>query len=56
MSLLRKGQAKDALDIKRGHGEAIMAEGGYKGTVVEVTKRYAERLRETGDAPGISAY
>ena len=53
VSLLREGRAKEAIDLKRSDGTAIMVPGGYRETIAETAKRYTERLRETGEAPGI---
>ena len=54
VALLRERRAKEALDMKRADGTAIMVEGGYRETIAETAKKYVERLRETGEAPGIA--
>jgi len=53
VSLLREGRAKEALDLKRADGTAVMVPGGYRETIAATARRYADRLRETGEAPGI---
>lgn len=55
VGLLRKGEAKQAIDLKREDGTAIMVPGGYRETIAAVAAKYVERLRETGQAPAISA-
>jgi hypothetical protein len=55
VGLFREGRAKEALDMKRSDGTAVMVPGGYEGTVAKAAKLYAERLKETGAAPAISA-
>jgi hypothetical protein len=53
--LFREGRAKEALDMKRADGTAEMAPGGYRETVARIAKLYSKRLRETGEAPTVSA-
>lgn len=53
--LLREGYAKDALDMKREDNTAEMVYGGREGVIARVAKLYAERLKQTGEAPGINA-
>jgi len=55
VGLFREGRAKEALDMKRQDGTAEMVPGGYPEAVARVAKLYAERLRETGVAPTVSA-
>lgn len=55
VGLLRKGEAKQALDMKRADGTAEMAWGGRDGVIKRVSEIYAERLGATGKAPSISA-
>lgn len=55
VGLFREGRAKEALDMKRSDGSAVLVPGGYEGTVAKAAKLYAERLKETGKAPAISA-
>ena len=52
--LFREGRAKEALDMKRADGTAEMVPGGYDGVVRRVATLYADRLRQTGEAPTIS--
>lgn len=55
VGLLREGRAAEALSMKREDNTAEMAYGGREGVIIRVAKLYAERLRETGEAPGINA-
>ena len=55
VGLFREGRAAEALDMKRADRTAEMVPGGYSATVERVATLYAERLRETGHAPTISA-
>ena len=52
--LFREGRAKEALDMKRADDTAEMVPGGYDGVVRRVATLYADRLRQTGEAPTIS--
>jgi hypothetical protein len=53
--LLRKGQAAEALAMKRADGTAELVTGGRDGVIERVAALYMERLQETGVAPTISA-
>ncbi len=55
VGLFRAGRAKEALDMKRQDGTAEMVPGGYNEAVARVARLYAERTRETGAAPTVSA-
>ena len=55
VGLIRDGQPKQALDMKRSDGTAEMVPGGYAHLVTRTAKLYAERLQATGQAPSISA-
>jgi hypothetical protein len=55
VSLLREGRAKEALDMKRSDGTAEMVPGDYDKVTARVAKLYMERLKETGQAPTVSA-
>jgi hypothetical protein len=55
VGLLREGRAAEALTMKREDGTAEMAPGGRAGVIARVAALYAERLAETGEAPGINA-
>ena len=52
-SLLRQGRAKEALDLKRAAGDAIMVPGGYRATIAKTARDYAARLAATGKSPGV---
>ena len=39
VALLRERRAKEALDMKRADGTAIMVEGGYRETIAETVKK-----------------
>jgi hypothetical protein len=54
VGLIRDGQPKPALDLKRSDGSAEMVPGGYAQLVTRTAKLYAERLQATGQAPSIS--
>lgn len=53
--LFRRGEAAEALGMKRQDGTAEMVPGGYVGVIKRVADLYAERLAATGVAPTISA-
>ena len=55
VGLIRDGEPKQALDMKRSDGSAEMVPGGYAQLVTRTAKLYAERLQATGQAPSISA-
>jgi hypothetical protein len=53
--LLRKGEARQALEMKLEDKTAEMVYGGRDGVIRRTAELYAERLKETGQAPTISA-
>ena len=55
VGLLREGRAREAIAMKREDRTAEMVPGSYNDAVLRVARLYAERLRETGQAPTISA-
>lgn len=55
VGLLRRGEAAQALTMKRQDGTAEMAYGGPDGVIQRVAQLYGERLAATGEAPSISA-
>src|SRR5439155_18285384 len=55
VGLLRKGRAKEALDMKREDGTAELVPGDYDKVVTRTAKLYMERLRATGVTPTVSA-
>jgi energy-coupling factor transporter ATP-binding protein EcfA2 len=55
VDLFRRGEARQALDMKRDDGTAEMAYGGRKGVMERAAELYVERLKETGHAPTVSA-
>lgn len=55
VGLLRRGEAHQALSMKRDDGTAEMAYGGRSGVIERTAKLYIERLKETGHAPTISS-
>lgn len=55
VGLFRRGEAGQALDMKRADGTAEMIYGGRDSVMARVASLYAERLDATGKAPTISA-
>ncbi len=55
VGLIRDGQPKQALDMKRSDGTAELVRGGRDALVARVAELYVERLKATGVAPTISA-